>query len=95
MEDEDIHEAARLMMVQLTRYHPPDYEARALANQALQIIASHERLCLERAKTAVEQRERMEVMIRNLISWQQKETFSVLAALLSGLGFFLAQFFHR
>lgn len=92
---EDVHEAARLIMLELARYQAPDYEARALANQALQIIASHERLCLERARGAESQRERMEGMIKSLISWQQKETLAIIATLLSSLAFFLAQYFHR
>jgi hypothetical protein len=71
-----------------------DHDARGMAVTALQAIQSHERLCIERAKNADLQRDRMEAKLDRLFSAQERQLYIVIMFLVAALGFFLVPFFR-
>lgn len=71
-----------------------DHEARGLAITALQAIQSHERLCIERAKNADLQRDRIEAKLNRIFAAQDRQLYAVIGLLLAALAFFLVPYFQ-
>ncbi len=93
--DTEIREIIRILMAEAVAHGVPDYEARGLASNALQVIASHERICLERAKNADEQRRRIEEMVEKIIELQHRQVYAVIAILVAAVAFFLVPYFQH
>ncbi len=94
--DTEAKEFVRVLMVEVAAHGVPDYEARGMARDALQIIQSHERICLERSTNADEQRERIEDKVNSIVSLQRQQMLAVIGILVAALAFFLIPYFqHR
>lgn len=108
MLNEEMHNVIKLAVLeandQRDRVPVVDHEARNMANAALQTIASHERVCAERDKNAVIQRDRVEAKVdeqgkaqaeqgRAMAAMQRQLLNAVILILLGMVGFLLGQYY--
>ncbi len=91
----EMREVVKLVAHEIADRTIADHEARGLANSALQAIQSHERLCLERAKVADSQRDRVEAKLHEIADGQRKQMLAVIGILVAALAFFLVPYFQR